>query len=96
MFTGKYILEKDWDNVLGRVKKSHINSARLNNYLLKKLTEVDSIALEADASKEYISSKQIKQNIKVVLSLFSNLEQKGLPIDIRQGNFLHVKGNFLC
>lgn len=64
IFTGKYILEKDWDNVLGRVKKSHINSARLNNYLLKKLTEVDSIALEADASKEYISSKQIKNKAK--------------------------------
>jgi len=64
IFTGQYILEKDWDKDLGKVKKSHANSARLNNYLLKKLTEVDSIALEAEGSKEFISSKQIKNKAK--------------------------------
>ena len=64
IFTGKYILEKDWDKDLSKVKKSHTNSARLNNYLLKKLTEVDSIALEAEGSKEFISSKQIKNKAK--------------------------------
>ena len=64
IFTGKYILEKDWNEDLGKVKKSCPNSARLNNFLLKKLTEVDSIALEAEGSRDFISSSDIKKRAK--------------------------------
>lgn len=64
VFTGKYIHEKDWNKTLSRVKKSHPNSVRLNNYLLKKLTEADSIALEAEVSKENITSSEIKKKVK--------------------------------
>ena len=39
LFTGEYILEKDWDEIKGLAKKSHPNSSRLNNMLLKKVTE---------------------------------------------------------
>lgn len=63
VFTGKYILEKDWDPVLCKVKKSHPNSARLNNYLLKKLTEADDTLLEATAQNETISSRQIQKKV---------------------------------
>lgn len=64
IFTGQYILEKDWDKDLGKVKKSHPNSARLNNFLLKKMTKVDSIALEAEGAGEYVSSKEIKNKAR--------------------------------
>ena len=64
IYTGQYILEKDWDKDFGKVKKSHTNSARLNNYLLKKLTEVDSIALEAEGSEDFVSSNEIKNKAK--------------------------------
>ena len=37
IFTGEYIFEKDWNDTEKRVKKSHPNSTRLNNLLLKKL-----------------------------------------------------------
>ncbi|SHI95435.1 Phage integrase family protein [Arenibacter nanhaiticus] len=64
IFTGKYILEEHWNNDLCRVKKSCPNSARLNNFLLKKLLEVDNIALEAEGSKNFISSSDIKNRAK--------------------------------
>lgn len=64
IFTGKYIFLKDWNEGIGKVKKSHPNSARLNNFLLKKLTEADNVAIEADGSKDYISSKDIKKKVQ--------------------------------
>lgn len=64
IFTGKYILEKDWDPILCKVKKSHPNSARLNNYLLKKLAEADDTLLEATANNEMVSTKQIQKKVK--------------------------------
>ncbi|PHQ61613.1 MAG: integrase [Maribacter sp.] len=64
VYTGKYIQEKDWNKSLCKVRKSHSNSARLNNYLIKKFSEADSIALEADASKDYVTSKDIKKKIR--------------------------------
>ena len=64
IFTGKYILEKDWDPILCKVKKSHPNSARLNNYLLKKLAEADDTLLEATSNNEMVSTKQIQKKVK--------------------------------
>lgn len=64
VFTGQYILEKDWTPELGRVKKSHPNSARLNNLLLKKIAEANDMLLEVETSKDNISAKEIKNKIK--------------------------------
>lgn len=64
VFTGKYIAEKDWDSDNSKVKKSHPNSARLNNYLLKKLTEADDALLEATSNDESVTSKQIQKKVK--------------------------------
>jgi len=64
IYTGKYILEKDWNKDLRKVRKSHPNSTRLNNFLLKKLMEVDDITLAADGSKDFVSSKEIKKKVK--------------------------------
>jgi len=32
-FTGQYILEKDWDEEHGKVKRTHPNSQKINNFL---------------------------------------------------------------
>ena len=64
IYTGKYILEKDWNKDLRKVRKSHPNSTRLNNFLLKKLMEVDDISLAADGSKDFVSSREIKKKVK--------------------------------
>lgn len=59
-FTGQYILEKDWDEVNSRVRKSHPNSKKINNFLLKKLTEVTDLSF---LNNDKISSKELKQKV---------------------------------
>lgn len=63
IFTGKYLHEKDWDIKTSRVKKSHPNSIRLNNFLSKKQTEANKTILNLEESDQLISSKQVKQEI---------------------------------
>ena len=58
---GQYVLEKDWDKNTGRVKRTHPNAKKLNNFLLKKLTETNDIYFD---SKENITPKQVKQKLK--------------------------------
>ena len=58
---GQYVFEKDWDKTAGKVKRTHPNYRKLNNFLMKKLTEVNDIYFE---SKDRITPKQIKQKLK--------------------------------
>lgn len=58
---GQYVFEKDWDKAAGKVKRTHPNYRKLNNFLMKKLTEVNDIYFE---SKDRITPKQIKQKLK--------------------------------
>lgn len=60
-FTGQYLLEKDWNADAGRVKKSHPNSKKLNNYLLKKITEANDLSFEKN---DTTSSKLIKKKLQ--------------------------------
>ncbi len=63
IFLGQYILEKYWDETTQRVKKSHPNSARLNNLILKKLSEANDTVLELNSKSESVSVKQIKNRV---------------------------------
>ncbi len=58
---GQYVLEKDWDKNAGRVKKTHPNAKKLNNFLLKKLTEANDVYFD---SKDKITPKQVKLKLK--------------------------------
>ena len=60
-FLGQYVLEKDWDDDKGLVKRSHSYAKRLNNFLIKKLAEANDIVF---ASKDRITSKVVKDKIK--------------------------------
>jgi integrase/recombinase XerD len=62
--TGYSIKEKDWDNGSQRVKKSHTNSTRLNNFLIKKLSDANNSSLELETQKTDVSSHAVKQRIK--------------------------------
>ena len=64
IFTGQNILEKEWDSSLSKVKKSHPNSTRLNNLLLKKLSEAQATLLDDETNNENLSSKQIQSKVK--------------------------------
>lgn len=67
-FTGKYIFMKDWDAAASKVKKSHPNSTRLNNFLLTKLKEANKTLLDLETEDKSISSKQIKKEITAPLN----------------------------
>lgn len=55
---------KHWDEEEHRVKKSHPNSKRLNNLIVKRMAEVSDKAIEAETANDNVSSKAIKQKIK--------------------------------
>lgn len=58
---GQYVLEKDWDKNAGKAKRTHPYSKKLNNYLMKKLTEANDIYFD---SKKELTTKQVKQKLK--------------------------------
>lgn len=61
---GKSIKEQDWDDKAQKVRKSHLNSSRLNNFLIKKLSEANDKLLELETQKSDISAKTVRKNIK--------------------------------
>src|SRR5271165_1907077 len=61
---GHHIQETFWDEEKGRVKKSHPNSVRLNNFLTKKLTEAEDNLLDLEVQKNDVSSGVIKSKIR--------------------------------
>jgi len=70
IFTGEYILLKDWDTQTEKVKKSHPNSTRLNNFLLKKLSEIHDTVIESNTHSNSDTVTEIKK--KVVTSTAEN------------------------
>lgn len=71
LYTGHYIDIKYWDEGNREVRKSHPNSKRLNNLLIKKLAEVNQTLIDLQTHKNDISSKQIKKEIATPLSTIS-------------------------
>tara|TARA_R110002049_G_scaffold214533_3_gene385984 strand:+ start:2659 stop:3993 length:1335 start_codon:yes stop_codon:yes gene_type:complete len=59
---GQYVFEKDWDKVAGIAKRTHPNHKKLNNFLMKKLTEANDLYF--DSKDESITPKQAKQKLK--------------------------------
>src|ERR1700677_1963854 len=62
--TGINLKHADWDTKKQRVKTSHPNSTRLNNMLLKKLSEANDKAIELETNHAEVSSKTIMKKIK--------------------------------
>lgn len=53
-----------WDETKQRVKKSHPNSTRLNNFLLTKLAEANNSSLELETKTKIATAQAVKQVIK--------------------------------
>ncbi len=64
IWLGQYILEKEWNADIQTVKKSHPNSKRLNNLILKKLSEANDTALEMETGNESVTVKHIKNRVR--------------------------------
>ena len=65
--TGQYVEQRFWDENQSRVRKSHPNSARLNNLLIQKLAEANDKLLELSTEKTYTSAIAVQQHVKGVL-----------------------------
>ena len=60
---GIKIKPKDWNEKQSRVKKSHPNSQRMNNFLAHKVAEAEGIALEMETASKFVSPKSLKESI---------------------------------
>ncbi len=61
---GQNLKESQWDSVQQKVKKSHPNSARLNNFIIKKLSEANEKLLEVETQKSNNTSQSVRRYIK--------------------------------
>jgi len=61
---GYSVHKDDWDGTAQQVKKSVKNHVRLNNLLIKKLSEATDTALQIETHKNYTSAKAVRQKIK--------------------------------
>lgn len=61
---GYSLREDDWDAIAQRVKRSCSNHVRMNNFLMKKLSEATDSTLELETTKSAISVKAVKNKIK--------------------------------
>lgn len=52
-----------WDKTASKVRKSHPNSARINNFIAHKIADASDIALEMESSSNYVAPKKIKEAI---------------------------------
>jgi len=61
---GVNLKPEDWDSQKRRVRKTHPNSTRLNNFLLKRLSEATDTAIAAQTINNNVSSKTLIKKIK--------------------------------
>ena len=82
-----------WDEKNLRVKKSHPNATRLNNFLLTELAKANDKALEME-TKGHVSAKEVKINLKPVEEVkvyFQDIARQRLDEHELCGNYDGVK-----
>ena len=63
IYLGKNVFEKEWDATHQKVKRSHPNDKRLNNFLLKKRTEANNILLDFELQQKEFSVRELKKKL---------------------------------
>jgi integrase len=92
IMTGQKLDNLDqWDSKMQRVRKSHPNSVRLNNFLLCELAKANDKALELE-TKGHASAKQVKIDLKPI---------DGVPVYFKDVARQYLKdqealGNYEC
>jgi len=66
---GQYLKADFWDDEKKRVKKSHPNSQRLNNFIAQKVSDAEGVALEMQTTDKYTTPKQVKDQILGITSV---------------------------
>lgn len=63
IYLGKNVDQKDWDATNQKVKRSHPSSQRLNNFLLKKLTEAQNAILDFELKQADFTVEDLRQKL---------------------------------
>jgi integrase len=97
VYTKQYIEEKDWDSINHKIKKSHPNSKRLNNFLLKKLSEINDKSFElitddAKTTLDALKSEVNKGNTTNNFFDFAELHYQNLTDKQRIQQLNNAKG----
>ena len=64
LYTGHYIELNQWDDAQKRVRRNHPNSTRLNNLILKKLTEATDSIIDNENNQQSVSIGRLKDKLK--------------------------------
>jgi len=97
---GIKIMQKDWNYNQSKVRKSHPNSQRMNNFIAHKIAEAEGIVLDMETKSNYVSPKSIKENImgtspqnflQYFLNYINNLEKNGKYINYRNTKTIYSK-----
>ncbi|WP_421825934.1 phage integrase SAM-like domain-containing protein [Larkinella sp.] len=64
IYLGQSLRESDWDALQQKVKKSHPNSTRLNNFILQKRAEANDKLLDMASQQKDVSSNVVRKQIK--------------------------------
>lgn len=82
---GYHVKATDWDADKQRVKKSHPNSARLNNFIITKLAEANDKILEVETGQDFSSAQSLKDTIKPKVSATFLPQAQEYLNDLQQG-----------
>lgn len=75
LYTGQYLDDKFWDEIKQKVKKSHPNSARLNNLIAIKEAEANAILLDTTAKDgDHFSVQELKSQLTTTITGHSFLD----------------------
>ncbi|MBO9637228.1 MAG: site-specific integrase [Siphonobacter aquaeclarae] len=64
IYLGQSLKASDWDEKAEKVRKSHPNSARLNNLILQKKAEANDHLLQMEAQKKAVSAEVVRSQIR--------------------------------
>ena len=86
---GQDIKESDWDVKLRKVKRTHKNSGRLNNFIVAKLAEANSALLELEMQEMDFSVSMLRDRLVRTKNTNTFFAQADLHFDImkREGNY---------
>lgn len=62
--TGVKLKQTEWDDDKQKVKKNHINSARMNAFLSQKIADAEALVADHERKRRTVSAKKLKEAIK--------------------------------
>lgn len=60
---GIKLLEKDWDPISCKAKKSHKNSSRINAFIANKVAEAEALIVDSETKVKSITSRRLKDKV---------------------------------